>query len=104
MEVRGFLRRGAGRLSGNVGEAFNERPVEQQLAVVGGGLVALIGALLAARLGIAIWLRLLRRVLRTVRFWFLVATLSLYRPCPDCHKYIHADARLCHRCGYRRSS
>jgi hypothetical protein len=102
VEVRGFLGRTGRRVGGDLGEAFNERPVEQQLAVVGTGVVALIGALIAARLGFAIWLRLLHRALRTARFWFLVATLSLYRPCPDCHKYIHADARVCHRCGYRR--
>jgi hypothetical protein len=42
-----------------------------------------------------------RRVLAAVRFGFYVATLQLYRRCPDCKSFIHRDAHLCRGCGFR---
>jgi hypothetical protein len=89
------------RTAGAAGEAFGARPLEQQLAVVGVVVAAILGALLAVRVSLRLSAMAVQRVLRVMRFSLLVITLRLYRPCPDCHKYIHADARVCHRCGYR---
>jgi hypothetical protein len=74
----------------------------QRVGSAGVAVVAGAGGLLAAWIAFRVWLAGVRRGLRVLRWSMLVATLRLYRPCPDCHKYIHADARLCHRCGYRR--
>ncbi len=71
------------------------------------GLAAIVAALVTAagvRVGFRLWLASVRRSLRIARWVALVVTLRLFRPCPDCHKYIHAHARICHRCGYRMRS
>jgi hypothetical protein len=54
--------------------------------IVVGGKVASVGA---------------RRALRSAKFAGRVATLTLYRRCPDCATLIHADARCCRHCGHR---
>jgi hypothetical protein len=90
------------RIAGEAGEAFGARPLSQQLGAVGAVVAAAIGGLLATRGALWLLAQGVRRLLGIARFWLLVVTLRLYRPCPDCHKYIHADARVCHRCGYRR--
>jgi hypothetical protein len=72
---------------------------EWQAAAVAGGV---LGVLTAAWIAAALARLAVRRAVRTVRFGYRVATFTLYRPCADCHKWIHADARVCHRCGYRK--
>jgi len=42
-----------------------------------------------------------RRGIAAARFGFFVMTLQLFRRCPDCKAFIHHDARLCRRCGFR---
>jgi hypothetical protein len=54
--------------------------------IVVGGKLASVGA---------------RRAVRSARFAGRVATLTLYRRCPDCATLIHTDARRCRHCGHR---
>jgi hypothetical protein len=64
-------------------------------------IVAVVGGLVAAWVALRASLYTVRRALAAVRFGFYVATLQLYRRCPDCKSYIHHDARRCRRCGFR---
>jgi Zn finger protein HypA/HybF involved in hydrogenase expression len=64
-------------------------------------VVAVLGGLVAAWVALRACLYTVRRGLAAARFGFYVATLQLYRRCPDCKSYIHHHARLCRRCGFR---
>jgi uncharacterized paraquat-inducible protein A len=64
-------------------------------------LAAVIGGSVAAWAAARVSLYTVRRAIAAARFGFYVATLQLYRRCPDCKAYIHHDARLCRRCGFR---
>jgi ribosomal protein L40E len=64
-------------------------------------VAAVIGGSVAAWAGVRAFVYTVRRGIAAARFGFFVATLQLYRRCPDCKAYIHHDARLCRRCGFR---
>ncbi len=66
-----------------------------------GMVAAALAGALAALAALRALLYMVRRGVAAVRFGFLVVTLQLYRRCPDCKSYIHHDARLCRRCGFR---
>jgi hypothetical protein len=66
-------------------------------------LWVLVGAAVALRLSAWLAAGLTRLALRAARWWLLFLTLRLWASCADCHTYIHAHARICHRCGYRRA-
>jgi hypothetical protein len=69
-----------------------------------GAVAAVLGGSLAAWVALRGFLYTVRRGVAAARFGFHVATLQLYRRCPDCKAYIHHDARLCRRCGFRLRS
>lgn len=73
----------------------------QRALAVAAAAGALAGAIVGAWVAALIARASVRRALRLARLAFRVATLTLYRPCADCHQWLHADARVCHRCGYR---
>jgi hypothetical protein len=75
---------------------------KQRLASVAGAVALGVATLLGGWIAFRVWLTGARRGLRVLRWLVLVTTLRLYRPCPECHKYVHADARICHRCGYSK--
>jgi ribosomal protein L32 len=78
------------------------RAARQRVAVITGAGIAAALAWCGIRLVVRVALAAARRMLRIARWCLLVATFRLFTPCPDCHKYVHANARVCHRCGYRR--
>jgi len=82
-----------------------DRPARRDLgapAAIAGGLAATAIASLGAWLALRLAVRCLRLARTTARFTVALATFRLYRRCPDCRRLKRADARVCHRCGYRR--
>jgi Uncharacterised protein family UPF0547 len=67
-------------------------------AAVAAGIAGAASAWVGARL----FVRGVRTARIALRFAYAVATLGLYRRCPDCRRLIRADARVCAHCGYRR--
>jgi hypothetical protein len=67
--------------------------------IVGGGTAAA-----GAWVGFLVALRFAAAGRDAARFGYGVATLRLYRRCPDCRRFIRGDARVCWRCGYRKRS
>jgi hypothetical protein len=69
------------------------------------GTLAMVAGVLAGGLAALAVLRAVlytvRRGVAAVRFGFFVLTLQLYRRCPDCKAFIHHDAHVCRRCGFR---
>jgi hypothetical protein len=74
----------------------------RQIIVVLAAAAALGGGLI----GLRWWLRAtvwgLRRGARAAQFAFMIATVRLYRTCPDCRRFMRFDARVCSRCGFRK--
>jgi hypothetical protein len=66
-----------------------------------GVVAAMLAGALTAWVALGALAYTVRRGVAALRFGFYVATLQLYRRCPDCKSYIHHDARLCRRCGFR---
>ena len=75
-----------------------------RIAAVIAAAVAAAGAIAAASIAVVLARATARRALRSARFTLRVATFRLYRPCADCRKRIHTDARVCRHCGYRKPS
>jgi hypothetical protein len=71
----------------------SKRTLGMVAGVLAGGLAA-VAVLRAVRYAV-------RRCVAAVRFGFFVVTLQLYRRCPDCKAFIHHDAHVCRRCGFR---
>ena len=67
-----------------------------------GALGAALGALIGAWLATVLARAAADRAYRAARLCLRVATFRLYRPCADCRKRIHTDARVCRHCGYRK--
>lgn len=93
----------ASRRGGPVPHGGRGRRGAHSPAVAFAAAVAGVTALAGLWAGLKLSLLGVRRAFRLARFVFLVATLSLYRGCPDCRKMIHSRARVCHHCGYRLS-
>jgi hypothetical protein len=58
------------------------------------GVVAVLGSAAATR-------RIAVRAIRVCRLGYRIATLTLFRRCPDCATLIHTEARVCRHCGFR---
>jgi hypothetical protein len=73
-------------------------------AKVGGAMAALAGAFAAAKaaaLGLAAATRVVALGIAAVRFGLRVATLRVWRRCPDCYSRIDGRARVCPHCAFR---
>jgi ribosomal protein L32 len=89
-------------VSGSLADSPGRTPARHQLWLAGGVLAGVLGLVLGGRIALRLALIGRRRAARIARWLLLLTTLRLYQPCPDCHKYIHANARVCHRCGFRK--
>jgi hypothetical protein len=87
-----------GRAGGEALIAMRRRRVGLLILAVVAGTAGAAGAWA----GLKLFLRGLRTARIAASYAYKVATLSLYRRCPDCRKLIRTDARVCRHCGYRR--
>lgn len=83
---------------GAVTKASGRRRAALVAAAVATGLAGAAGAWAGAKL----FLRGVRTARMALRFAYSVATLTLYRRCPDCRRVMRSDARVCLHCAYRK--
>ena len=84
-------------------ERFLGRPSGARRAALIVAAVAVgVAGVASAWIGARLFLRGVRTARIAARFAYSVATLGLYRRCPDCRRLIRSDARVCLHCGYRK--
>lgn len=65
------------------------------------GVVGAFAAAKAAALGVAAASRVIAVAIAAVKLGFRVATLRVWRRCPDCYRRIDGRARVCPHCAFR---